>query len=440
MRTPRILFTLLALLGVSMPSVANDGVFYANGGMLTPVAETDISVKKEILTITIGRDSLAHVDVYYEFMNGANPKTVTMAFLANPPYNTFTGIPSDCRHPYIYDFKAVMNSQALTWDNGIVLEKYAGDEYKVDFSFADRKKWKGYGEVPDSILPEPDEVYNAEADSFASFSYAYYFTAHFRPGLNIVRHTYTYHMSENIYATYTIPYCLMPAMHWANHQIDDFTLRIKSEVPTAICLRDTLFSASPFLVKDGEAEIWHSVRAYGSDSYMVALIGDGTVEWHTDTFRPDQNMCISSADELCPRDLSACEARMVVDKQTHQLHIYRGENDTHYIVESQTIKALPKQRCELRVMKAENGEGWLFVPPFLDEDILVYEKPDKASSVVATITKPDGQKDKIYPCTGFTNIRDGVCYQWYKTQVDGHSGWVPESLRWYPLRSRVRVR
>ena len=171
-----------------------------------------------------------------------------------------------------------------------------------------------------------------------------------------------------------------------------------------------------------------------------ALIGDGTVEWHTETFRPDQNMCISSADELCPRDLSACEARMVVDKQTHQLHIYRGENDTHYIVESQTIKALPKQRCELRVMKAENGEGWLFVPPFLDEDILVYEKPDKASSVVATITKPDGQKDKIYPCTGFTNIRDGVCYQWYKTQVDGHSGWVPESLRWYPLRSRVRVR
>lgn len=145
MRTPRILFTLLALLGVSMPSVANDGVFYANGGMLTPVAETDISVKKEILTITIGRDSLAHVDVYYEFMNGANPKTVTMAFLANPPYNAFTGIPSDCRHPYIYDFKAVMNSQALTWDNGIVLEKYAGDEYKVDFSFADRKKWKGYG-------------------------------------------------------------------------------------------------------------------------------------------------------------------------------------------------------------------------------------------------------------------------------------------------------
>ena len=49
-------------------SKANDGVYYASGSGLVPVQETDISVAKEILTITIGKDSFAIVDVYYELL------------------------------------------------------------------------------------------------------------------------------------------------------------------------------------------------------------------------------------------------------------------------------------------------------------------------------------------------------------------------------------
>ena len=50
---------------------ANDAVYYVNGSHLEPVQETDISVKKEILTINIGDDGFAYVDVDYTFRPGS---------------------------------------------------------------------------------------------------------------------------------------------------------------------------------------------------------------------------------------------------------------------------------------------------------------------------------------------------------------------------------
>ena len=52
---------------------ANDGVFYASGNQLIPITETDISVKKEVLTINRVGDYL-EVIVYYEFFNPVGEK------------------------------------------------------------------------------------------------------------------------------------------------------------------------------------------------------------------------------------------------------------------------------------------------------------------------------------------------------------------------------
>ena len=59
---------LFAFLGIST-LWANDGVYFTSGSFLVPTKETDISVVKEILTITIGKDSMARVDVFYELKN-----------------------------------------------------------------------------------------------------------------------------------------------------------------------------------------------------------------------------------------------------------------------------------------------------------------------------------------------------------------------------------
>ncbi len=49
-------------------ATANDGVFYAAGNQLIPITETDISVRKEVLTLNRVGDHL-EVTVYYEFFN-----------------------------------------------------------------------------------------------------------------------------------------------------------------------------------------------------------------------------------------------------------------------------------------------------------------------------------------------------------------------------------
>ena len=55
---------IICLLSFS-PARANDGVYYMNGNQIVPLTETDITIAKEILTISIGDDGYARVDVQY---------------------------------------------------------------------------------------------------------------------------------------------------------------------------------------------------------------------------------------------------------------------------------------------------------------------------------------------------------------------------------------
>lgn len=47
------IFVAALLLCAAMPAIANDGTYYTKGNQLVPLMETDISVRKEILTISL---------------------------------------------------------------------------------------------------------------------------------------------------------------------------------------------------------------------------------------------------------------------------------------------------------------------------------------------------------------------------------------------------
>ena len=64
----RQIFTII-LIFISYSSFANDGAFFAKGNQLIPINETQISVKKEILTLKKVRNQFIEVTVYYEFFN-----------------------------------------------------------------------------------------------------------------------------------------------------------------------------------------------------------------------------------------------------------------------------------------------------------------------------------------------------------------------------------
>ena len=114
------LFILLLMLIGTGSIRANDGVYFANGSQLVPIRETDISVAKEVLTISLCDDGFARVEVDYEFMNHGIAKTVQMGFEAMKPYNTVDTLNPTGIHPYIKDFTVVMNGEQLAYHNAVV--------------------------------------------------------------------------------------------------------------------------------------------------------------------------------------------------------------------------------------------------------------------------------------------------------------------------------
>ncbi len=277
---------------------ANDGVLFVNGNHLVPVQETDIELNREVLTISLGDDGYATVDVQYVLNNRGNDKTVTMGFEALAPYNDEVAFSPQGIHPYIHDFTVVMNGQKLAYMNAVVVSKY---DDECDFQPLDLRRWKSYDEVRmrnGEELPDNSMLYDASMDSLVNFAYAYYFVARFHHGKNTIHHTYRYRMSYGVGRTFEVPYSLLPAMRWANRQIDDFTLRIKAtNTVKHFIVEDSLFSREPFVVKEGVGKIRKS-KLYDEFFTEIAL-RNGTVEWHALNFKPACNMTIGSADQLC---------------------------------------------------------------------------------------------------------------------------------------------
>ena len=99
----------------------NDGVFYAAGNQLIPITETDISVKKEVLTIN-RVDKHLEVSVYYEFFNPVGEKELLVGFEAMSAYNGHDPMATFPAHPHIRNFKVVMNGEPMSYQVAHVSE------------------------------------------------------------------------------------------------------------------------------------------------------------------------------------------------------------------------------------------------------------------------------------------------------------------------------
>ena len=267
----RYLFFILLLMLIGTGFVcANDGVYFANGSQLVPIRETDISVSREVLTISLCDDGFARIEVDYEFLNHGAAKTVQMGFEAMKPYNTADTLNPAGIHPYIKDFTVMMNGRQLAYHNAVV------EPGELDTPYTGPKD------------DRPEE--------FEQYAYAYCFEATFREGVNHVHHTYRYQMSYGVGRTFEVPYWLKPAARWQGGTIGDFTLRIRTpRTAKHFIIADSLFTDHEFVVTEGTGKVRHSKYGWSPRLVEVAL-RDGTVEWHSRDFRPVDNICIQSAD------------------------------------------------------------------------------------------------------------------------------------------------
>ena len=292
----RSLVAIMAMMAVQTAQ-ANDGVYFVSGNHLVPLQETNISIQKEVLTISLCDDGYASVDVQYEMLNNGPEKTITMGFEASTPYNDEAKINKNGVHPYIKDFSATMNGQTLPFRNGIAK---VDEEGETDFTPLDMKKWR----EPRSTDPEGErgealELYNPTTKEYTHFSYVYYFTAKFKQGVNTIHHTYRYQMSYGVSRAFEVPYWLTPAMRWANHKIDDFTLRVRADHATKHFLIDaTCFDNKGFKVVDGKGKVRTLPKKEYRNELVEVVLRNGTIEWHGKNFTTTDDMSIRSADEL----------------------------------------------------------------------------------------------------------------------------------------------
>lgn len=271
----------IAMLFLTISTWGNDGVYYTSGNQLIPLAETDIKVSKEILTISLQDNGMAMVDVYYEFLNPTTkPKTLLMGFEAMPSYNDDYTFHPDGKHPHIKDFTVEMNGQRLGHKNAV--------SRRDKFSPLNAKQWDLDDDMGLALVNKTTH------DTIQNFAYVYYFNATFEPGINKVHHTYAYTMSMAVGMCYEVQYALTPASRWAGGKIGDFTLVVRTD-----------HTAKHFLVDKNALPQMTPKIAEGTGKYRTCentkweiSLRNGAVTFHKAGFHPTEELCLTSADVM----------------------------------------------------------------------------------------------------------------------------------------------
>lgn len=190
-----------------LPLLANDSNFHGGGGgVLFPIMNNQISVKKEVLKIT-HRESENYdyppkvlpitVDVDYLFFNHGKSTQLTIGFEAMMGGEVGNEIPD------IKGFLVLVNGKKVKAKPQLV-----NDPYALSSS---------------TILQKESEDENDE--NYKLNRYVYLFKAVLKPGLNRIKHRYKcYYTGTHVNNCASYTYDLMPALRWKNRQIDDFAL------------------------------------------------------------------------------------------------------------------------------------------------------------------------------------------------------------------------
>jgi YARHG domain len=267
------------------PATANDGAYYASGNQIIPLQETDISVKKEVLTIKRIKDDKVQVTVDYTFHNPGAEKTILMGFEAGSPSGDVNGTPKNGKHPYIENFTVTFNEKNISHKVTIIVPDRDGkDADKVIYTLEELKKQQP--------LPEIDNT------NVTDFFYVYHFPATFPKGDTRVIHTYDYAISGSVLTETEIEYLLTPALRWANKQIDDFTLIIDLGELQQYHISPTFFENTDQWTTQGRVKILmqdvKNEMSLKTSRVMTVWQQKGSVTFHAKNFKPNGELSLYS--------------------------------------------------------------------------------------------------------------------------------------------------
>lgn len=285
--------TILLLCLMAATSLANDAAFLASGNHLIPIHESQVRVQKEILKLNFVNGRVL-IDVYYEFFNPGNDKDILVGFEAAPPYPfSLDDIKPNRHHPNIFDFSVVMNGTRLPYDVAMVPLSYYDESPNSPDPFY--LKDGAINALSQHQIDSTIQNYEYITDD-SPFFYVYHFNAHFKKGLNIVRHTYSYIPSSSVEYSHTITYILTAANRWANKQIDDFTLEIDMGECQSFAITPTFFKNVRDWQIRGKCRT-SSIQVYSFDGDKIYApyfhMQKGSLRFKAKNFHPDGELDIN---------------------------------------------------------------------------------------------------------------------------------------------------
>ncbi len=284
------LISLLSL-GFLTPALANDSSYFASGNHIIPLQETDISVKKEILSIKRIKDNKVSITVDYTFHNPGKEKTILMGFEADSPEGDANRSPRDGEHRYIENFTVKINDQSIPHRVSLLTPVYKKhDNKKALYTLEDLEQ-----KLLSKKQPKTENL---------GYYFVYHFPATFPSGDTRIVHTYDYYISGGIATSTSIDYLLTPALRWANKQIDDFTLIIDLGEFQQYHITQTFFDNLDSWKSEGRVKIaMENVtnEMTGETSKVLTVCQHhGSMTFHAKNFQPKGELSLF-ANRLLPR-------------------------------------------------------------------------------------------------------------------------------------------
>ena len=289
-----ILFCLLSIF-----TFANDWEFGSEGEHIIPLKGSNMSIKKEKITLKLTPDGML-VNVKFTFDNPTAENKI-VGFVTpesgNGEEEDETTKPKRKAEPLkIKNFKTIVN----------------GKEVKSNVELLSKLLSKGV--LDNNIIKE----YTEKEKTF--YNYVYYFNADFKQGENVVEHSYFYTGSYGIYER-DFEYVVTTISKWKNQTVEDFEIEVHPE---------NYFVKLPYSFwKDNKKINWEVVGkgkmvtiaptkksndedATGLERYGIIYLklNNGFVRYKTKNFSPNQDFYMTRMDNILGFDYEFPEGKI----------------------------------------------------------------------------------------------------------------------------------
>ena len=289
-----ILFCLLSIF-----TFANDWEFGSEGEHIIPLKGSNMSIKKEKITLKLTPDGML-VNVKFTF-DSPNAENKIIGFVTpesgNGEEEDETTKPKRKAEPLkIKNFKTTVN----------------GKEVKSNVELLSKLLSKGV--LDNNIIKE----YTEKEKTF--YNYVYYFNADFKQGENVVEHSYFYTGSYGIYER-DFEYVVTTISKWKNQTVEDFEIEVhpgnyfvklpysfwkdNKKINWEIVGKGKMVTIAP--TKKSNDEDATGLERYG---IIYLKLNNGFVRYKTKNFSPNQDFYMTRMDNILGFDYEFPEGKI----------------------------------------------------------------------------------------------------------------------------------